>query len=117
MVDSMRVDMERFEASQQQWDQYPLNLIRRQAFRHTLYRYRDRLKGDKVFHPKQSLYLFDLRIGDGSGDPKFVGVKIDNDTDLETNINATPEPNWRFVFLQAPTSLDPWCVESFHREQ
>ncbi|KAI1267594.1 hypothetical protein F5Y18DRAFT_415728 [Xylariaceae sp. FL1019] len=100
-------DLHRFEASRAQSDQYPVNLIRRQAFRHTLYRYRDQLKGDNVFHAKQSFYLLDLRVGDGHNDLKFVGVKIKNDDDLRAKLETLAEPKWRFVFLQSPTSRDP----------
>ncbi|KAI8623409.1 hypothetical protein F5Y19DRAFT_468532 [Xylariaceae sp. FL1651] len=97
-------DVDKFEDSQKNWDDYPLNLIRRESFRHTLLRYQEQLRRERVFHSRQSLYLFDLAT---SSDHGFSGRKIDSDDILRIHLNTPSDPIWRFVFLQSPTSLDP----------
>lgn len=55
------VHMARFEESRSRTSDYPANLVRTEAYHHTLEAYREKLNGRGIFDPKyRSLMCIDL---------------------------------------------------------
>ncbi|KAI1416917.1 hypothetical protein F5Y13DRAFT_101873 [Hypoxylon sp. FL1857] len=92
-----------FEESMSRTRDYPTNLLRTDAFLHTLESYRRRLNGNKIFHPEyRSLACIDLY----ENNHEFHSSrKLDTLDKLRMEIDEEDgAPLWRLVFLQSATS-------------
>ncbi|KAL2021715.1 hypothetical protein VTK56DRAFT_6658 [Thermocarpiscus australiensis] len=89
-----------FQASQDAYETFPVNLVRKEAIDHVLERCRDRLAEGKSFHPRfRSLDIVDLH----PQKKEFYGSqKIDTVSKLRSHLDeGDVAPYWRFVFLRS----------------
>ncbi|KAH6631272.1 hypothetical protein F5144DRAFT_570529 [Chaetomium tenue] len=95
-----------FAACCQRSKDYPLTLLRTEAFGHTQKSYQTRLSQGTVFHKShRSLYVRDLQYDAVAFDRGRLLEKVD---DVEAHLDPEEkDPWWRFIFLHSKTSRDP----------